>query len=122
LHTPSASDAIDRFIDAFPAYQHTQVRLQLSTTLQAILYQNLVPKADKTGIIPAVEVLIATPAIRNLIREGKTYQITNFMHTGQSFGMQTIDQALVDLRRRGLITYEEASLRIHSEEILGQLS
>jgi twitching motility protein PilT len=116
LHTPSAPDAIDRFVDAFPPYQHPQVRLQLSTTLQAVLYQNLVPKADKSGVIPAVEVLIATPAIRNLIREGKTYQMTNFMHTGQSAGMQTLEQALQDLRRWNLITYEEAANRIHSEE------
>jgi twitching motility protein PilT len=121
LHTPSAYEAIDRFVDAFPPYQHTQVRLQLSTTLQGILYQNLVPRADKTGIIPAVEVLIATPAIRNLIREGKTYQMLNFMHTGQSVGMQTQDQALIDLYRRGLITYDEAAYRIHTEEALARL-
>jgi twitching motility protein PilT len=121
LHTPSAHEAIDRFVDAFPPYQHTQVRLQLSTTLQGILYQNLVPRADKTGVVPAVEVLVATSAIRNLIREGKTYQMLNFMHTGQSVGMQTQDQALIDLHRRGLITYEEAANRIHAEEALAQL-
>lgn len=122
LHTPSAYEAIDRFVDAFPPYQHTQVRLQLSTTLQGILYQSLVPKADKTGVIPAVEVLIATPAIRNLIREGKTYQMTNFMHTGQSAGMQTLDQALTDLHRRGLISYEEAAYRVHGEETLARMN
>jgi twitching motility protein PilT len=121
LHTPSAYEAIDRFVDAFPPYQHTQVRLQLSTTLQGILYQSLVPRADKKGIVPAVEVLIATPAIRNLIREGKTHQMSNFMHTGQSSGMQTLDQALADLHRQRLITYEEAAYRIHTEDGLKQL-
>lgn len=122
LHTPSAYEAIDRFVDAFPPSQHPQVRLQLSTTLQGILYQNLIPMAYKSGVIPAVEVLIATPAIRNLIREGKTYQMPNFMHTGQSVGMQTQDQALIDLYRRGLITYEEAANRIHGEEVFSRLS
>lgn len=121
LHTPSAYEAIDRFVDVFPPYQHTQVRLQLSTTLQGILYQNLVPRAEKTGVIPAVEVLIATPAIRNLIREGKTYQMANFMHTGQSVGMQTLDQALIELYSQKLISYEEAAYRIHSDEALAQL-
>ncbi len=121
LHTPSAYQAIDRFIDAFPSYQHTQVRLQLSTTLQGILYQNLLPRADGSGLIPAVEVLIATPAIRNLIREGKSYQMTNFMHAGQGTGMQTLDQALMELYRRRLITYEECASRMHSEEALSRI-
>jgi twitching motility protein PilT len=121
LHTPSAHEAIDRFVDAFPPYQHTQVRLQLSTTLLGIIYQNLVPKADKTGVIPIVEVLIATPAIRNLIREGKTYQMTNFMQTGQNVGMQTLDQSLIDLYRQKKITYDDAACRIQSEDSLARL-
>jgi twitching motility protein PilT len=121
LHTPSSYGAIDRFVDAFPPHQHQQVRLQLSTTLRGILYQVLIPKADGDGIIPAVEVLISTPAIQNLIREGKTFQMPNFMHTGQDLGMQTLDQALIDLHRAGKITTEEAISRIHSEETLAQM-
>jgi twitching motility protein PilT len=121
LHTPSAFEAIDRFVDVFPPYQHTQVRMQLSTTLQGIIYQNLVPKADKSGVVAAVEVLIATPAIRNLIREGKTFQMSNFIQTGQSVGMQTLDQSLIELYRQKLITYDEATCRIHAEEALARL-
>ena len=117
LHTPSASEAIDRFVDAFPPYQHHQVRLQLSTTLEAIIYQSLIPRADGEGVIPAVEVLIATPAIRNLIREAKTYQMQNFMHSGQDVGMVTLDQALTELHQRGLISREEAFTRLRGKEV-----
>ena len=116
LHTPSASEAIDRFVDAFPPYQHHQVRLQLSTTLEAILYQSLIPRADGEGVIPAVEVLMATPAIRNLIREGKTYQMLNFMHTGQDVGMRTLDQAITELHQRGLISHQEAYSRLQGRD------
>jgi twitching motility protein PilT len=120
LHTPSSYGAIDRFVDAFPPHQHTQIRLQLSTTLQGILYQVLIPKSDETGVIPGVEVLIATPAIKNLIREGKTFQMPNFMHTGQDVGMQTLDQALVELHRSGKIKIDEALCRVHSPESFNQ--
>lgn len=114
LHTPSSYEAIDRFIDAFPASQHTQVRLQLSSVLQGVLFQNLIPTMDGTGVVPAVEVLIANSAIRNLIREGKTFQMPTFIHSGQTVGMQTLDQALVNLYRRGTISYQEAVS--HSQE------
>jgi twitching motility protein PilT len=116
LHTPSSYEAIDRFVDGFPPHQHTQIRLQLSTTLQGIIYQTLIPKADGKGLVPAVEVLVATPAIRNLIREGKTHQMPNFMHSGQSIGMQTVDQSLIDLYNKGLISAENALCRMHSPE------
>jgi twitching motility protein PilT len=118
LHTPSSYEAIDRFVDAFPPEQHQQVRLQLSTTLQGVLYQNLVPRLDKEAVVPAVEVLTATPAIRNLIREGKTYQMLNFMHSGQEAGMQTLDQALLDLYHNGRISQQEAVSRMRSAEAL----
>jgi twitching motility protein PilT len=118
LHTPSSYGAIDRFIDAFPPYQHQQIRLQLSTTLQGIVYQNLIPRIDGNSLAAAVEVLIVTPAIRNLIREGKTFQMLNFMHSGQSVGMQTLDQSLVELYQSGKITVTEALSRMHSPENL----
>lgn len=108
LHTPSASQAIDRVIDVFPPHQQDQIRTQLSTSLQAVLYQALIPRANGNGRVPAVEVMIATTAIRNLIREGKAYQMPNIIQTGAQYGMQTLNQALRDLHHEGLITLEEA--------------
>ncbi len=119
LHTPSSYEAIDRFVDAFPPEQHQQVRLQLSTTLQAVLYQVLIPRADDDGVVPAVEVLIATPAIRNLIREGKSYQMVNFMHTSHEVGMQTLEQALTELYRVGKINQKEAISRLRATDAPG---
>jgi len=122
LHTPSSYGAIDRFIDGFPPHQHAQIRLQLASVLQGIVYQNLIPRADIPGLAVAVEVLIITPAIRNLIREGKTYQMPNFMHNGHYPGMQTLDQALIDFQRTGRISSEEALVRMHSPENLKELT
>jgi twitching motility protein PilT len=118
LHTPSSYGAIDRFVDGFPPHQHQQIRLQLSTTLQGIVYQNLIPRSDIDALAAAVEVLIITPAIRNLIREGKTFQMLNFMHSGQEVGMQTLDQALIVLHQAGKISSLEAVSRMHSPENL----
>jgi twitching motility protein PilT len=114
LHTPSSYEAIDRFVDAFPPEQHRQVRLQLSTTLQGVLYQVLVPRVDKEGVLPAVEAIIATPAIRNLIREGKSYQMLNFMNSSHNIGMQTLEQALIELHSAGKISQKEALSRLRS--------
>ena len=107
LHTPSAPGAIDRIIDVFPPYQQTQVRSQLSTSLQGVFYQALIPKTGG-GRIAAVEVMIATTAIRNLIREGKTFQMPNVLQTGAQYGMQTLNQALRDLIQRNVINPEDA--------------
>jgi twitching motility protein PilT len=108
LHTPGAPQAIDRIIDVFPSHQQSQIRLQLSTTLQAVLYQALIPRANGKGRAPAVEVMIANTAIRNLIRERKTHQMLNVLQTGAQYGMQTLNQALRDLCRKGAITPAEA--------------
>jgi len=122
LHTPSAPQAIDRFIDVFPAHQQQQVRTQLSTALEGVLYQRLVPKSDGSGRVAAVEVMLATPAIRNLIREGKTYQLLNAIQTGSQYGMQTLDQALLALCRNGIISREETLARsVDAEELKGML-
>ena len=122
LHTPSAPQAIDRFIDIFPPYQQQQVRTQLSTALEGVLYQTLVPRSDGSGRIAAVEVMLATTAIRNLIREGKTYQMLNAIQTGAQYGMQTLDQALLALYRNGIISREEALARsVNVEELKGVL-
>jgi len=108
LHTPSAPQTIDRIIDIFPPYQQPQVRVQLSTTLEGVLYQTLIPKIGNAGRIPAVEVMIATDAIKNLIREGKTAHMWNVMQTGANFGMQTLDQALMNMLSNRTINFEEA--------------
>ncbi len=107
LHTPSAPGAIDRIIDVFPPYQQTQIRSQLSISLQGVFYQALIPKTGG-GRIAAVEVMIATTAIRNLIREGKTFQMPNVLQTGAQYGMQTLNQALKDLIQRNVINPEDA--------------
>ena len=117
LHTPSASQAIDRMIDVFPPHQQQQARIQLSTTLEGALYQTLIPMLNGSGRIVAVEVMIATDAIRNLIREAKTPQMVNVMQTGAEFGMQTLDQVLIDLFRRGLISLEETLTRCRDPEV-----
>lgn len=122
LHTPSARQATDRIIDVFPPHQQRQIRLQVSTTLEGALYQALLPRADGKGLVVAVEVMLATPAIRNLIREGKTYQIPNVIQTGSQYGMRSLNQALRDLYQKGLITQEEALTRSNNPEELRELT
>ena len=116
LHTPSAPQAIDRMIDIFPPYQQQQARIQLSTTLEGVLYQTLIPRKSGTGRVAAVEVMIATDAIRNLIREARTAQMWSMMQTGAHYGMQTMDQSLLHLYHLGFITLEEALSRCREPE------
>lgn len=111
LHTTGAADTIDRIIDAFPPHQQPQVRIQVAGILQGILAQQLVPRADGCGRVLAAEVLVATPAIRNLIREGKTHQVPGHLQTGARYGMQTTDDALGGLFRSGLISSVEVRQR-----------
>lgn len=106
LHTSGAAKSIDRIIDVFPPHQQLQVRVQISSVIQAIISQQLLPKAIGKGRLLATEIMIATPAIRNLIREGKTYQIDNIIQTSKKEGMQTMDNSLLDLYKQGLITKE----------------
>jgi twitching motility protein PilT len=108
LHTTDAPQSINRIIDVFPPHQQTQVRTQLSFVLQAVFSQQLMPRMSGVGRAMAVEILIATPAVRNLIREGKTEQIFTSMQTGAKFGMQTMNMALNDLYMRHIISYQEA--------------
>jgi twitching motility protein PilT len=107
LHTNGASQSVDRMIDVFPPHQQPQVRSQLSNILMAIVSQRLVPSVGG-GRIPAVEIMIATPAVRNLIREGKSSQLEAIIQTGSEFGMQSMDKTLVNLVHRGEISYDEA--------------
>ncbi|MBI4849545.1 MAG: type IV pilus twitching motility protein PilT [Nitrospirae bacterium] len=109
LHTNTAIQTINRIIDVFPAHQQEQIRIQLSFVLEGIISQQLLPKKTGAGRVMAAEVLIPTPAIRNLIREDKTHQVYSMMQTGQAkFGMQTMNQSLFELYKKGLIAYEDA--------------
>jgi twitching motility protein PilT len=109
LHTNSAAQSIDRMIDVFPPHQQPQIRAQLSNILMAICSQRLIP-AIGGGRIAAAEVLIATPAVRNIIREGKTHQLEAVIQTGAEFGMQSMDKTLASLVHNGTVTYEEARM------------
>ena len=108
LHTSSAAKTIDRIIDVFPAEEKEMVRAMLSESLRAVISQTLCKTKDGAGRVAAHEIMIATPAIRNLIRESKVAQMYSAIQTGQGFGMQTLDQNLQDLWRRNVITVDEA--------------
>jgi twitching motility protein PilT len=109
LHTNSAAQTVTRLIDAFPAHQQAQIRTQLSLVLEGIVCQALLPKASGSGRVAALEILVATPAIRNLIRDDKIHQIYGTMQTGQEkLGMQTMNQALAKLVERKVITRDAA--------------
>jgi twitching motility protein PilT len=108
LHTPGAVEAINRFIDVFPPHHQQQVRTQFAAVLQGVIYQLLVPRAGGHGRIAAIEVLLASPAVRNLIREGKNYQIMNIIQTSAQQGMQSLNKALAALSESGAIERREA--------------
>ena len=117
LHTTGAANTIDRIIDAFPANQQRQIRVQLSMVLQAVVSQQLVPALDG-GVVPAFEVMVANTAIRNLIREGKTHQIDSVIAAGGTEGMRTMDQSLFSLVKEGKISKETAlQCSIHQEAL-----
>ena len=121
LHTQDAAQTIDRVIDVFPPGQQQQVRVQLAGALQGVVCQQLVPTADGKGRVVAVEVMTATPAIRNLIREGKTHQIYSALQAGAKHGMQTMDSHLAQLVREGRITYNAALEKCHHQEDFNRL-
>lgn len=117
LHTNSAAQSIDRMIDVFPPHQQPQVRAQLSNILMAICSQRLVPVIGG-GRIAASEILIATPAVRNIIREGKTHQLDAVIQTGVEFGMQSMDKTLAGLVHEGKITFDDArSVAVDVDEL-----
>jgi twitching motility protein PilT len=111
LHTQDAAQTIDRIVDAFPSEQQEQVRIQVAATLQGIVTQQLVPTADGTARVVAAEVLVATPAIRNLVREGKIHQVFPMIQAGRKLGMNTMDEHLGALVKDGSITLDQALLR-----------
>ena len=108
LHTQSAAKTVDRVIDVFPANQQGQIRTTLSESLKAVVAQNLFKRVDKKGRCAALEILIVTPAVSNLIRESKTFQIPSAIQTGKKFGMQSLDDAILDLLQKGWIGAEDA--------------
>ena len=121
LHTQDAPQSVDRVIDVFPPHQQQQIRVQLSGTLAGVVSQQLLPTSDNKGRAVAVEIMFATPAIKNLIREGKTHQIYTSMQAGGKFGMQVMDQHLAELVRKGRVTYETGLERAHHIEEFNRL-
>jgi len=115
LHTRNAPQTIDRVVDVFPPHQQEQIRVQLSNTLEAVVAQQLLPRLGG-GRVAAIEIMVATAGIRNLIREGKSHQIYSALETGAQYGMQTMDKVLADMHRNGLITEEEALARAIDRE------
>ncbi len=121
LHTPGAAETVHRILDIFPPYQQQQIRTQLALVLQAVISQQLLRRADRTGRVVAAEILVVTPAIRNLIREGKVHQINAMMQAGSQFGMQTMEQALQNLYQRGLISKTQMDLYSPESALLQSL-
>jgi twitching motility protein PilT len=122
LHTQSAPGTIDRVIDAFPAAQQDQIRIQLAATLEGVVTQALLPTADGSGRVPALEILFPDDAVRNLIRQAKVEQVYSVMQTGTARGMQTMEQSLADLTVRGVVTYDVALSRSsRPEQLVGIL-
>ncbi len=121
LHTNNAAESVDRIIDVFPPGQQEQIRVQLSNNLQAIISQQLLPRAGAPGRIPANEIMLASPAIRNLIREAKTHQIPSMIQTSGNLGMITMDQCLRDLYLKGYVTLEEVFSRCQNPDELKKM-
>jgi twitching motility protein PilT len=121
LHTTDAAQTVDRIIDIFPPGQQSQIRLQLSQVLMAVLSQTLLPKVGGKGRIAAFEIMTANSAVRNLLREGKSYELPNMMQLNTGEGMQTLDQALAELVGKRIVTREEAVMKSSHPERLQKL-
>lgn len=121
LHTIGAAKTIDRIVDVFPPFQQQQIKVQLSAVLEGIISQQLIEKSDGNGRVAALEILIATPAIRNLIREGKTHQIDSSVQTGSKYGMKSMDMSLIELYRKGLISRESLMVYCVDKEIVTRM-
>jgi twitching motility protein PilT len=117
LHTSSAAKTIDRIIDVFPAEEKEMVRSMLSESLRAVISQSLIKTKDGQGRVAAHEIMIGTPAIRNLIREAKVAQMYSAIQTGQQFGMQTLDQCMLEMVKRNVISADEARSRAANKDV-----
>jgi twitching motility protein PilT len=120
LHTGTAARTLDRVLDVFPVDQQEQIRIMISESLRGVISQQLIPRADGTGRVLAIETLTNTPAVSNVIREARTFMLPGIIQTGRKQGMQLMDDALIDLRKRGLISAEEALARADQKEIVRQ--
>lgn len=118
LHTTDAAQTVDRIIDVFPSHQQQQIRIQVSSVLKAVVSQTLLPRMNEKGRIAAREIMIVTPAISNLIREGKTHQIYGAIDTGARVGMISLDKALADLVKKNLISTEDALAKANRPEMI----
>ncbi len=121
LHTTGGPETVDRIIDVFPPHQQQQIRMQLSATLEGVLSQVLLRSSDGKNRVMAMEIMLGTPSISNLIREGKTHQMPTIIHGAQSVGMQTLDQDIKSLIQDGRITFEEAISKAKDPRELAQL-
>jgi len=121
LHTIGASKTIDRIIDVFPPHQQQQIKIQLASVLQAVISQQLLPNINGDGRIAALEVMVITPGIQNLIREGKTQQIESAVQTGNKYGMKTMDMAISELYKKGVISKETAMTYAVDRETLKRM-
>jgi twitching motility protein PilT len=118
LHTNSAGSTIERIVDMYPAEQQNQIRSMLANTLQAVVSQQLFKRLDEPGMVPALEVMVATPAVRNLIRESRTFEIPNVIETNRAMGMQLLDNAISSLFFSGMISREDALAKaVHPEKL-----
>ncbi|GAA0176987.1 type IV pilus twitching motility protein PilT [Clostridium sediminicola] len=122
LHTIGAAKTIDRIIDVFPPYQQQQIKVQLSAVLQGIVSQQLIAKSNGEGRVAAIETMVSTTAIQNLIREGKTHQIQSSIQTGAKYGMKTMDSSIVELYKNNVIAYEQALTYAVDVEMFKRLS
>lgn len=121
LHTIGASKTVDRIVDVFPPYQQQQIKIQLAAVIEGIISQQLLVRADGSGRVAALEIMVATPAIKNLVREGKTHQIDSAIQTGGKFGMKSMDMYLVDLYKKGVISYDETMTYCIDSDIMSRL-
>lgn len=118
LHTTDAAQTIDRIVDVFPPFQQQQIRVQLSVILRGVVCQQLIPHVSGKGRVASREIMVCTPAIANLIREGKTHQIYSAIETGQKFGMLSGDRALANLVKEGLVKKEDVMMKAHNPETI----
>ncbi len=115
LHTTSAAKTVDRIVEVFPANEQGQIRSTLADGIRAIISQTLFKRIDKKGRVPALEILIATPAVRNLVREAKSHQISSMIQTGKKYGMQLLDDAIMELFNKGRISAEDAYMKANEK-------
>jgi len=120
LHTGNASRTLDRVLDVFPTDQREQIRIMVSESLRGVVSQQLVPKADGSGRVLAMEILVNTPAVANVIREGKTFMLPGIIQTGRKLGMRLMDDSLMELYHRKLISKEEAIARAEQKQLMRQ--